>query len=100
MDIDQPHCFTIARPETLAGGSRPWSPGRREEDVDIQRAASNPDKIWCMAEVDIFCDLDEAEMDALSAAAPMKTYPLGTLVKQDLAKALTVRDWLNGSRSP
>ena len=80
MDIDPPHCFTIARPETLAGGSRPWSPGCREEDVDIQRAARNPDKIWCMAEVDIFCDLDEAEMDALSAAAPMKTYPLGTLV--------------------
>jgi hypothetical protein len=38
-----PHCFTIAQPETLAGGSRPWSPGRREEDVDIQRAASSPD---------------------------------------------------------
>jgi CRP/FNR family transcriptional regulator, cyclic AMP receptor protein len=80
MDIDQPHCFTIAQPEALAGGSRPWSPGRREEDVDIQRAASNPDKIWCMAEVDIFCDLNEAEMDALSAAAPMKTYPVGALV--------------------
>jgi len=80
MDIDQPHCFTIAQPETLAGGSRPWSPGRREEDVDIQRATSNPDKIWCMAEVDIFCDLDETEMDALSAAAPMKTYAAGALV--------------------
>jgi CRP/FNR family transcriptional regulator, cyclic AMP receptor protein len=80
MDIDQSHCFTIAEPETLVGGSRPWSPGRREEDVDIQRAASNPDKIWCMAEVDIFCDLDETEMDTLSAAAPMKTYPVGALV--------------------
>jgi CRP/FNR family transcriptional regulator, cyclic AMP receptor protein len=33
-----------------------------------------------MAEVDIFCDLDEAEMDALSAAAPMKTYPVGALI--------------------
>jgi CRP/FNR family transcriptional regulator, cyclic AMP receptor protein len=80
MDIDQSHCFTIAQPEALAGGSRPWSPGRREEEVDIQRAASNPDKIWCMAEVDIFCDLNEAEMDTLSAAAPMKTYPVGALV--------------------
>jgi CRP/FNR family transcriptional regulator, cyclic AMP receptor protein len=80
MDIDQPHCFTITQPETLAGGSRPWSPGRREEDVDIQRATNNPDKIWCMAEVDIFCDLDETEMDALSAAAPMKTYAAGALI--------------------
>ena len=80
MDIQQRHCFTIAQLETLAGRSRPWSPGRREEDVDIQRAVSNPDKIWCMAEVDIFCDLDEAEMDALSAAAPMKTYPVGALI--------------------
>jgi CRP-like cAMP-binding protein len=80
MDIDQSHCLAIAQLENFAGGSRPWSPGRREEDVDIQYAASNREKIWCMAEVDIFCDLDETEMDALSAAAPMKTYPAGALV--------------------
>jgi CRP/FNR family cyclic AMP-dependent transcriptional regulator len=80
MDIEPQHCLTIAPAESLAGGSRPWSPGRREEDVDIERAAANPDKIWCMAEVDIFCDLDEAEMDTLSAAAPMKTWPAGALI--------------------
>jgi CRP/FNR family cyclic AMP-dependent transcriptional regulator len=80
MGIEPPHCLTIAPPEALVGGSRPWSPGRREEDVDIERAAANPDKIWCMAEVDIFCDLDEAEMDALAAAAPMKTWPAGALI--------------------
>jgi len=80
MGIEPRYCLTFAAPESLAGGSRPWSPGRREEDVDIERAAANPDKIWCMAEVDIFCDLTEAEMDTLSAAAPMKTWPAGALV--------------------
>jgi len=80
MGSEPSHCLTIAPPESLAGGSRPWSPGRREEDVDIERAASNPEKNWCMAEVDIFCDLDEAEMDALAAAAPMKTWPAGALI--------------------
>ena len=80
METQAQHCLAIARPESLVGGARPWSPGRREEDVDVESAATNPDKIWCMAEVDIFCDLDERDMDALAAAAPMKTYTAGTLV--------------------
>ena len=80
METQAQHCLAIARPESLVGGARPWSPGRREEDVDVESAATNPDKIWCMAEVDIFCDLDERDMDALSAAAPMKTFTAGTLV--------------------
>ncbi len=73
-------CLTITDPEDLAGGSRPWSPGRREEDVDVERAAAGPDKLWCMSEVDIFCDLDGAEMDAMAQAAPMKTYATGDLI--------------------
>jgi len=81
MGTEPPHCLTIANPEDLAGGARPWSPGRREEDVDIERAAmAGPDKPWCMSEVDIFCDLDDAEMDAMAQAAPMKTYTAGELV--------------------
>ncbi len=49
--------------------------------MDIQRvAATGPDKLWCMSEVDIFCDLDDAEMDAMAQAAPMKTYATGELV--------------------
>jgi CRP/FNR family cyclic AMP-dependent transcriptional regulator len=80
MENEPPSCVTAVRLQMLAGGSRPWAPGRREEDVDIERAAADPDRIWCMAEVDIFCDLDEREMDILSAAAPMKTYPAGALV--------------------
>jgi len=81
MGREPPHCLTITNPEDLAGGARPWSPGRREEDVDIERAAqAGPDKLWCMAEVDIFCDLDDSEMDAMAQAAPMKTYATGELV--------------------
>lgn len=81
MESEPPSCLTIASPDALAGGARPWSPGRREEDVDIERAAqTGPDKLWCMAEVDIFCDLDEAEMDAMAQAAPMRTYSSGELV--------------------
>ncbi len=81
MGTQPPHCLTIANPEDLVGGARPWSPGRREEDVDIERAAAAaPDKLWCMSEVDIFCDLDDTEMDAIAQAAPMKTYAAGELL--------------------
>ncbi len=81
MGPEPTHCLTISNPEHLAGGALPWSPGRREEDVDIERAAAaGPDKLWCMSEVDIFCDLDDAEMDAMARAAPMKTYATGELV--------------------
>ena len=37
-------------------------------------------KTWCMSEVDIFRDLSPAEMDAIAAAAPMKTYAAGELL--------------------
>lgn len=80
MESEPSLCPTIIHPEDLAGGARPWSPGRREDDVDIERAATDPDKVWCMSEVDIFCDLDQAEMDVLAQAAPMKTYAAGELV--------------------
>jgi CRP/FNR family cyclic AMP-dependent transcriptional regulator len=46
----------------------------------MERAATDPDRNWCMSEVDIFADLDEREMDAMAAAAPIKTYPAGALV--------------------
>lgn len=70
----------VVNPDDLAGGGRPWSPGRREEDVDIERARNDPNRLWCMAEVDIFCDLSDAEMDAMAQAAPMRTYGRGELV--------------------
>src|SRR5680860_982209 len=81
MDRGPQHCLTAVRLDTLAGGPRPWAPGTREEDVDIERAAANPDgRVWCMSEVDIFCDLDDREMDAMGAAAPMRNYGVGDLV--------------------
>jgi CRP-like cAMP-binding protein len=81
MDQHPKHCLTAAELEALARGSRPWAPGNREDDVDIERAASNPDeRVWCMSEVDIFCDLSAAEMDAMAAAAPMKAYTTGDVV--------------------
>lgn len=80
MGPEAPHCLMITNPEDLAGGARPWSPGRREDDVDIERAAAGPDRLWCMSEVDIFCDLSDTEMDAMAQAAPMRTYTTGALV--------------------
>ncbi|MDI6909543.1 Crp/Fnr family transcriptional regulator [Nocardioides sp.] len=80
MGPEPPHCLTITDPEDLAGGARPWSPARREDDVEIERAAAGPDRLWCMSEVDIFCDLDDGEMDAMAQAAPMRMYASGALV--------------------
>ena len=77
MDTHSLACVNGDRLEQLAGGSLPWAPGRREEDMDVERAAENPERTWCMREVDIFADLDEREMDALAEAAPMKNYPAG-----------------------
>jgi CRP/FNR family cyclic AMP-dependent transcriptional regulator len=81
MDIESLNCVNVDWLESLAaGGSLPWAPGRREDDTDMERAATDPDRNWCMSEVDIFADLDEREMDAMAAAAPIKTYPAGALV--------------------
>jgi CRP/FNR family transcriptional regulator, cyclic AMP receptor protein len=66
--------------EVIAGQARPWAPGRREDDMQIERAADNPGRLWCMSEVDIFCDLDEQEMESMARAAPMREYPAGSLV--------------------
>ena len=46
----------------------------------MEYVADNPERVWCMSEVDIFADLDPAEMDALAAAAPMKSYGAGSLI--------------------
>lgn len=73
-------CMQPGHLEALADRTQPWAPGRREEDMDVERAAADPDRLWCMSEVDIFADLDEAEMAAMAEAAPMRTYPAGALV--------------------
>lgn len=58
----------------------PWAPGRREDESQMDRVVHHPERSWCMAEVDIFADLDEPEMDALAASAPMKQFSSGSLI--------------------
>jgi CRP/FNR family transcriptional regulator, cyclic AMP receptor protein len=58
----------------------PWAPGRREEATQVERAAAFQDKTWCLSEVDIFADLSAAEIEAIAAEAPMKTYAAGELL--------------------
>lgn len=45
--------------------------------VDMERQAGDP---WCMAEVDIFTDLNDTEMEAIASAAPMRTFRPGELL--------------------
>ncbi|MBT2478490.1 Crp/Fnr family transcriptional regulator [Streptomyces sp. ISL-94] len=58
----------------------PWAPGRREEPHHMNHTGDDAEKTWCISEVDIFRDLSETEMDAIAAAAPMKTYSAGELL--------------------
>jgi CRP-like cAMP-binding protein len=46
----------------------------------MDHSGDDDEKTWCVSEVDIFRDLSEAEMDDISAAAPMKTYGAGELL--------------------
>lgn len=80
MELKPDQCPTPEAVGSMLDGARPWAPGQREEDVDVERAAADPDRTWCMSEVDIFSDLDSSEMDAMAEAAPMKTYSRGELV--------------------
>ena len=81
MDIEARICLnTDSLAELAEGDPPPWAPCQREDDIAMNRAATDPDRTWCMSEVDIFADLDQQEMDALAAAAPMKTYPAGALI--------------------
>ncbi|MBW1598217.1 Crp/Fnr family transcriptional regulator [Streptomyces sp. JJ38] len=62
----------------------PWAPGRREEThhmfEDHDGGTDERERTWCVSEVDIFRDLDDAEMAAIAAAAPMKTYSAGEIL--------------------
>ena len=83
-DAAQPYCVIegVQALDRQPWGTRPppWAPGRREETAHVERVAAYQDKTWCISEVDIFCDLSAAEMDAIAANAPMKTYPPGSLL--------------------
>lgn len=80
MDSEPARCLGLSDVTHLAGGGRPWSPGRREDEAQMERAAASADKIWCLAEVDIFCDLSAEEMDRFARAAPVREYAKGALI--------------------
>ncbi len=61
-------------------GMAPWAPGRREEMADVERRGQTTEDLWCMSEVDIFADLDDREMGAIAAAAPMREFSAGELL--------------------
>ncbi|MDG4536654.1 Crp/Fnr family transcriptional regulator [Streptomyces sp. AV19] len=46
----------------------------------MNHTGDEAEKTWCISEVDIFRDLNASEMDAIAAAAPMKTYSAGELL--------------------
>ena len=52
--------------------------------MDLAAAAGNRtppvDRTWCLTEVDIFRDLNDTEMAAIAAAAPMRTYAAGEML--------------------
>jgi CRP-like cAMP-binding protein len=52
--------------------------------MDLAAAAGDnappADRVWCLTEVDIFRDLSAAEMAAIAAAAPMRTYAAGEIL--------------------
>jgi CRP/FNR family cyclic AMP-dependent transcriptional regulator len=68
--------------EAPAWGSDPppWAPGRREEIAQMERIEAAHEPSWCLSEVDIFCDLSPAEMEAIALAAPMRTYGAGEVL--------------------
>ncbi len=71
----QDQCLSL---QTLADAAGPpWGPAAREHLAEVEQVN---ERVWGMAEVDIFCDLAEQEMDQLSAAAPMRRIPAGTLI--------------------
>lgn len=82
-----PYCLAegadaLAGP-TWGAAPPPWAPGRREEThamIDAGSDADGAERTWCLAEVDIFCDLSEREMAAIAQAAPMKTYTAGEIL--------------------
>jgi len=46
----------------------------------VERRGQGAEDLWCMSEVDIFTDLDDQEMAAIAAAAPMRQFAPGELL--------------------
>ena len=74
------YCLVGRLGDLEPSGVRPWAPGRREELADVERRGQGSEDLWCMSEVDIFSDLDDQEMAAIAAAAPMRQFAPGELL--------------------
>ncbi len=48
--------------------------------MDVEASGRGGEDLWCMSEVDIFVDLSTADMEAIAAAAPMRTFAPGELL--------------------
>ena len=46
----------------------------------MERSGQGGEDLWCMSEVDIFVDLSASDMEAIAAAAPMRTFAPGELL--------------------
>lgn len=58
----------------------PWAPGRREEAARLDRMEGADGGPWCLSEGAIFWDLSPTEIDAIAAAAPMRTCTAGEIL--------------------
>ena len=74
------YCLVGRLGDLEPSGAPPWAPGRREELADVERRGQGSEDLWCMSEVDIFSDLDDQEMAAIAAAAPMRQFAPGELL--------------------
>ena len=46
----------------------------------MERRGQGGEDLWCLSEVDIFSDLNDAEMETIAAAAPMRQFSPGELL--------------------
>jgi CRP/FNR family cyclic AMP-dependent transcriptional regulator len=74
------YCLVGGMDDLGTADRAPWAPGRREELADVERRGRESEDLWCMSEVDIFADLDDTEMEAIAAAAPMRRFSPGELL--------------------
>ena len=74
------YCLVGRLGDLEPSGAPPWASGRREGLADVERRGQGSEDLWCMSEVDIFSDLDDQEMAAIAAAAPMRQFAPGELL--------------------
>lgn len=74
------YCLHTGLDRLAQRGAPPWAPRQLEVVAGMQRPERQGESLWCMAEVDIFADLSEREMQAIASAAPMRSFAAGEMV--------------------